>query len=164
MPSYTKKAIDSAVALLDGETGLKLSLQSIQIQNGEIRQSSRPLFNILPARKHTVAERQLSRVPTITISLVKLTSKNSERLAKYNSSARISCSCSLTHEQLETLQKLTYEYVDGLIDLLQRSQGLWAEGVFYAGDYSATINSAQSGSLNFSQTAVVEFDLTLWQV
>lgn len=164
MPSYTKKAIDSAVALLIAETGLKLSLQSIQKLNGEVRQSNRPLFNIVPARKLSVADAQLSRVPTITVSLVKLTSKNSERLGKYNSSARISCSCSLTHEKLEALQALTYEYVDGLIDLLQRSLGLWTEGVFYAGDFNAIINSAQSGSLNFSQTAVIEFDLTLWQV
>lgn len=163
MQTYTTKAIAAAIKLFAADTGLKVSLEQVQ----EARSPSNRLLN---ARIGTInigrkanERSEASRVPLLVFSITQVTAKKRERLGKYNSAAKMLCSVQMTHEKSDVLNQNTYDYVDAIIDVLNRSQGLWEEGIFFAGDYCATISAIQTGALNYIQQATIEFDLTLWE-
>jgi hypothetical protein len=163
MNTYATKAVAAAVELFSADTGLKVSLDQVQAnRNQAIRLVNARIGTVNVGRK---ANEQLeaSRVPTLVFSISQLSAKKRERLGKNNAAAKMTCVVQMTHEKSDILHQNTYDYVDAIVDVLNRSQGLWQEGIFFAGDYCATINAIQAGALNYLQTAIIEFDLTLWE-
>jgi hypothetical protein len=163
MTNYATKAVAAAVDLFSGDTGLKISLDLIQSKLGQSKRLTDAKIGAVNIGKKGSDLAEASRIPALTFSISQLTTKNRERLGQHNSTAKMLCSVQMTHEKSDVLQQNTYDYVDAIIDVLNRSQGLWQEGIFFTGDYCATINAIQAGALNYVQFATIEFDLTLWQ-
>jgi len=164
MNAYTAKAIAAAILRFSGDTGLKFSLDSIRSNSG--LSVNQKLFRIegLHLSPKATGAAQLSRMPIITFAVSKLTNKAKEKLAAFNAAATVVCGLQLSHEKQIELQQETYEYVDSIVDVLHRSRGLWAQGVFYGGGFEASIAPISSGSLNYNQFATIEFEVTLWEV
>lgn len=163
MTNYATKAVAAAVDLFSADTGLKISLDQIQSERSISKRLTNARIGTVNIGKKSNDLAEASRVPALTFSISQLTTKKRERLGQNNSTAKILCVVQMTHEKSDVLQQNTYDYVDAIIDVLNRSQGLWQEEVFFTGDYCATINAIQAGALNYVQLATIEFDLTLWQ-
>lgn len=163
MQPYTTKAIAAAVQLFAADTGLKVSLEQVQAARSPSNRLLNARIGTINVGKKSNEHIESSRVPALVFSICQLTAKKRERLGKYNSTAKMVCFVQLTHEKSDVLHQNTYDYVDAIIDVLNRSQGLWLEGIFFAGEYCATISAIQTGALNYVQQATIEFDLTLWE-
>jgi hypothetical protein len=55
------------------------------------------------------------------------------------------------------------DYVDALCDVLNRNQGLWSKGVYYAGGFDVDVAPISKGGLNFVQSATISIEIHLWQ-
>jgi hypothetical protein len=161
--NLSSKAVKAAQNILVGESGLKISVEAIREQNGTLASEAR--FQIdTDYWSQKLSERiPLNRNPKISIALIKLHRGQKEKLAEFGALATLQLELVSTHERADSLQVLQSDFVDALCDVLNRNQGLWSKGVYYAGGFTVDISPVAKGGLNFVQNATISFEIHLWQ-
>ena len=161
--NLSSKAVRAAQNMLVGESGLKVSVEAIREQNGTLANEAR--FQIdTDYWSQKLSERiPLNRNPKISIALIKLYRGQKEKLAEFGALATLQMELVSTHERADSLQVLQSDFVDALCDVLNRNQGLWSKGVYYAGGFTVDISPVAKGGLNFVQNATISFEIHLWQ-
>ncbi len=161
--NLSSKAVRAAQNMLVGESGLKVSVEAIREQNGTLASEAR--FQIdTDYWSQKLSERiPLNRNPKISIALIKLYRGQKEKLAEFGALATLQMELVSTHERADSLQVLQSDFVDALCDVLNRNQGLWSKGVYYAGGFTVDISPVAKGGLNFVQNATISFEIHLWQ-
>ena len=161
--NLSSKAVRAAQNMLVGESGLKVSVEAIREQNGTLASEAR--FQIdTDYWSQKLSERiPLNRNPKISIALIKLYRGQKEKLAEFGALATLQMELVSTHERADSLQVLQSDFVDALCDVLNRNQGLWGKGVYYAGGFTVDISPVAKGGLNFVQNATISFEIHLWQ-
>lgn len=161
--NLSSKAVRAAQNMLVGESGLKVSVEAIREQNGTLASEAR--FQIdTDYWSQKLSERiPLNRNPKISIALIKLYRGQKEKLAEFGALATLQLELVSTHERADSLQVLQSDFVDALCDVLNRNQGLWSKGVYYAGGFTVDISPVAKGGLNFVQNATISFEIHLWQ-
>lgn len=161
--NLSSKAVMAAQNMLVGESGLKVSVEAIREQNGTL--ASEAQFQIdTDYWNQKLGERiPLNRNPKISVALVKLYRSQKEKLAGFGALATLQIELISTHERADSLQVQMSEFVDALCDVLNRNQGLWSKGVYYAGGFAVDISPVAKGGLNFVQNATISFEIHLWQ-
>jgi len=161
--NLSTKSVTAAINMFAGESGLKISVEALQDLRGEL--GSEANFQIDSERWQTkMAERiPLNRNPKVSIALVKVNRGQKEKLSEFGAIATLEVELSSTHERVDNLQQLIGDYVDASCDVLNRNQGLWSKGVYYAGGFNVEISPVSRGGLNFVQNATISFELNLWQ-
>lgn len=163
MANLSNRALDAAQIVFSGEAGLKISLESLAEQMGrEVNEAKFLLERRLWGSKWTDKQVE-SRLPRIAFSLRRLKSKGAEKLSRASTCATLHVEIAISAEKAELVQAGIADYIDAVLDLLDRNQGLWAPGVFYAGEYQVDINALAKGGLNYTQSAVFEIEVYLWQ-
>lgn len=161
--NLSSKAVSAAQNMLEGESGLKVSVEAIQELRGELAKEA----NFQVDTDHWSAK-MTERIPTnrnpkISVALVKLARGQKEKLAEFGALATLEIELASTHERPDSLRALISDYVDALCDVLNRNQGLWSKGVYYAGGFTVDIAPVSKGGLNFVQSATISFEIHLWQ-
>lgn len=161
--NLSSKAVKAAQNILAGESGLKVSVEAIREQNGALVSEAR--FQIdTDYWNQKLSERiPLNRNPKISVALIKLHRGQKEKLAEFGALATLQMELVSTHERADSLQVLQSDFVDALCDVLNRNQGLWSKGVYYAGGFTVDISPVSKGGLNFVQIATISFEINLWQ-
>jgi hypothetical protein len=163
MASLSNRALDAAYVLFSGEAGLKISLENLSEEMG--RQVS--IANFLLERRlwgSKLSERDVdTRLPRVSFSLNRMSSKGAEKLSRNAARATLQVEIVVTAEKPEQVANETSNYIDGVMDVLDRNRGLWAAGVFYAGEFEVDIKPLAKGGLNYTQSAVFEIEVYLWQ-
>lgn len=161
--NLSSKAVIAAQEMLAGESGLKVSVEAIQELRGDLNRES--AFQVDTDHwSQKMAERiPPNRNPKISVALVKLYRGQKEKLTDYSALATLEIELASTHERADSLRSLTSDYVDALCDVLNRNQGLWSRGVYYAGGFHVDIAPVSKGGLNFVQSATISLEIHLWQ-
>ena len=104
-----------------------------------------------------------NRNPKLSVALVKLQRGQKEKLSDFAALATLQIELIGTLERADLLQSQIGDYVDAICDVLNRNQGLWGKGVFYAGGFTVAISPVYKGGLNYLQDATISFEIHLWQ-
>jgi hypothetical protein len=163
MLNYANRALDAAEVIFSGDAGLKISLENLYEQQGrEVLEAAfqleRRFLGTRPAERDSE-----SRLPRVSLSLRRLTSKGAERLASASATASVQIEVSVSAERADTTHAMTSDYIDAVLDVLSRNRGLWAGGVYYAGEFAVEVRPLAKGGLNYAQSCVFEIEIHLWQ-
>jgi len=161
--NLSSKAVIAAQEMLAGESGLKVSVEAIQELRGELNRESIFQVDTDHWSQKMVERIPPNRSPKVSVALVKLYRGQKEKLADYSALATLEIELSSTQERADSLRSLTSDYVDALCDVLNRNQGLWSRGVYYAGGFTVDIAPVSKGGLNFVQSATFSLEIHLWQ-
>jgi hypothetical protein len=162
MASLCNRALDAAYILFGGEAGLKISLENLSEETGrEIEIAAFVLERRMWGSKWNDRDAQ-TRLPRVSFSLARLKSKGAEKLSRNAASATLQVEIAASGEKPEQVSEEISNYIDGVIDVLDRNRGLWAAGVFYAGEFEVDIKALAKGGLNYTQSAVFEIEVYLW--
>lgn len=161
--NLSSKAVTAAQDILAGESGLKISVEAIQELRGQLAKEARFQVDTDHWNPKMTERIPANRNPKISVSLVKLYRGQKEKLAEFTALATLQLELSSTHERADSVQSLVSDYVDALCDVLNRNQGLWSKGVYYAGGFDVDISSVSKGGLNFVQSATISIQIHLWQ-
>lgn len=161
--NFSNKAVRAAQEMLAGASGLKLSVEAIQESRGNLAHEA--IFRIDTEYWNSkLAERvPPNRNPKISVALVKLHRGQQEKLKNFGAVATLELELNVTHERPDSLQAQVSDYVDALCDVLNRNQGLWSSGVYYAGGFTVQIDPVVKGGLNYVQSATISLEIHLWQ-
>lgn len=163
MASLSNRALDAAYILFSGEAGLKISLENLSEEMGqEVVISEFLLERRLWGAK--LSDRDVdTRLPRVSFSLNRLSSKGAEKLSRSAARATLQLEVAISAERSEKVTNDLTNYIDGVIDVLDRNRGLWSSGVYYAGEFEVDIKPLAKGGLNYTQSAVFEIEVYLWQ-
>lgn len=161
--NLSSKAVEAAQIMLSGEAGLKVSVEAIQERRGSL--AAEAIFNVDTDYWSGKAVERIpaTRNPKISVALVKLQRGQKEKLSDFAALATLQIELIGTQERADLLQAQIGDYVDAICDVLNRNQGLWSRGVFYAGGFSVAISPVSKGGLNHVQDATISFEIHLWQ-
>ncbi len=161
--NLSSKAVEAAQSMLSGEAGLKVSVEAIQDVRGSL--AAEASFQIDTDYWNGKASERIpaNRNPKISVALVKLQRGQKEKLSEFAALATLQIELIGTLERADLLQSQIGDYVDAICDVLNRNQGLWSKGVFYAGGFNVAISPVSKGGLNYLQDATVTFEIHLWQ-
>jgi hypothetical protein len=161
--NLTNQALNALYLLLSGEAGLKISLENLaEAQGREVQDAKFQLERRLWSAKWSEREGE-TRLPRVAFSLKQLSSRGAEKLARSSAKATLLVEIAISAEKAEQVQNAVADYIDALLDVLERNRGLWSAGVFYAGEFDVEIKPLAKGGLNFTQSAVFEIEVYLWQ-
>jgi hypothetical protein len=161
--NLSSKAVEAAQEMLAGESGLKVSVEAIQELRGQLAKEARFQVDTDHWAQKMPERIPPNRNPKISVALVKLYRGQKEKLAEFGAIATLQIELAASHERADQLRGLTSDYTDALCDVLNRNQGLWSKGVYYAGGFSVDIAPVSKGGLNFVQNATISFEIHLWQ-
>jgi hypothetical protein len=161
--NLSTKAVIAAQEMLSGEAGLKVSVEQVQAELGQLGSEASFRIDADYWAAKMVERIPPNRDPKISVALIKLARGQKEKLAGYAATATMELELSLTHERADKLRSLTGIYLDALSDVLNRNQGLWSSGVYFAGGFAIEIAPVSKGGLNYVQSATVKFEINLWQ-
>ena len=161
--NLSSKAVKAAQNMLVGESGLKVSVEAIREQNGTLANEARFQIDTDYWSQKLNERIPLNRNPKISVALIKLHRGQKEKLAEFGALATLQIELISTHERADSLQVQLSDFVDALCDVLNRNQGLWSKGVYYAGGFTVDILPVAKGGLNFVQNATISFEIHLWQ-
>jgi hypothetical protein len=161
--NLSSKAVIAAQDMLAGESGLKVSVEAIQEIRGELAKEARFQVDTDHWNQKMTERIPSNRNPKISVSLVKLHRGQKEKLAEFTALATLQIELASTHERADSLQGMISDYVDALCDVLNRNQGLWSKGVYYAGGFDVDVAPISKGGLNFVQSATISIEIHLWQ-
>lgn len=161
--NLSSRAVTAAQDILAGESGLKVSVEAIQEIRGELAKEARFQVDTEHWNQKMTERIPANRNPKISVSLVSLHRGQKEKLAEFTALATLQIELASTHERADSLQGLISDYVDALCDVLNRNQGLWSKGVYYAGGFNVDIAPISKGGLNFVQSATISIEIHLWQ-
>ncbi len=158
------RATKAAVELFSGVSGLKLSVESLHEERRELRREASFEIDTTIWNAKLNDRIPANRSPRISIGAMKIVKRQEERLNENSAVVTLAMELVCTHERLDNLHAMTSDWVDAICDVLNRNQGLWAQGVFYAGAYVASVAPVARGGLNYLQSATVTIELHIWQV
>jgi hypothetical protein len=161
--NLSSRAVTAAQDILAGESGLKVSVEAIQEIRGELAKEARFQVDTDHWNQKMTERIPANRNPKISVSLVSLHRGQKEKLAEFTALATLQIELASTHERADSLQGLISDYADALCDVLNRNQGLWSKGVYYAGGFNVDIAPISKGGLNFVQSATISIEIHLWQ-
>jgi hypothetical protein len=162
MNQFTR-AVTAAKGILAGETGLKVSVEELIQRRGMLTEEA--AFQVDGDYWNAKAAERMPerRQPKLSVALTKLRAGKAEKLARAGAAATMQVELVSTHEQPGHLQQTVSNFVDAVCDVLERNQGSWGAGVFYAGGYDVEIAPVAKGGLNYVQSATISFEIHLWQ-
>jgi hypothetical protein len=161
--NLSSNVVKAAQNILAGESGLKLSVEAIQELRGQLAKEAKFEVDTDHWNAKQIERVPLNRNPKISVALTKLHRGQKEKLAEFAAIATLQFELTSTHERPDSLQALVSDYVDAICDVLNRNQGLWSKGVYYAGGFTVDIAPISKGGLNYVQSANVAFEIHLWQ-
>lgn len=161
--NLSSRAVNAAWEMLSGDSGLKVSVEALQELRGELAKEAN--FQVDTDHWNQKMSERIppNRNPKISVALVKLYRGQKEKLAGFGALATLEIELASTHERADSLKLLVSDYVDALCDVLNRNQGLWSKGVYYAGGFTVDITPISKGGLNFVQSATISLEIHLWQ-
>jgi hypothetical protein len=161
--NLSTRAVSAAREMLSGPSGLKVSIETLEELRGSLATEAR--FHVDTAYwSQKLADRiPNDRFPRVSVALTKMYRGQKDKLADFSALASMQFELTLTHEKAADLQSALGDYVDALCDVLNRNQGLWSSGVFYAGGFQVDVSPVNRGGLNFVQNATISFEIHLWQ-
>lgn len=154
-----KSIITACKEVLVGETGLPLSLGQMRAAQGksaldadfELREV------ILSAKAAEWPPRR--RLPVIALSVEKAKQSRDQKCGQKQSVMHLIIQVTASHESAQKAQEQIVEYTEALCDVLFRNEGLWAEGVHYAGGWAVAISPSVAGGLGYMQNAEIKFEI-----
>lgn len=163
MANLSTKAVDSAYILFGGEAGLKVNLESLaELQGRPVEEARFVLERASWGTKYSERTPE-SRHPRVALSLKRISGKGVEKFSRKAARATLLAEIQVSGETAEKVSQQTMDFVDATISLLDRNQGLWNAGAFYAGEYAVEWKPLAKGGLNYTQIATFEIELYLWQ-
>ena len=97
--------------------------------------------------------------PSVHVHCDKIINDQMEKFRTFSGRVQIAVEVRLSRDRLEGLTAMVDQYVDALGDVLSRSRGDWADGMFYGGKYEVVFGAVKHGGKNFIQAAKVIFDI-----
>jgi hypothetical protein len=161
--NLSSRAVQSAREMIAGDSGLKVSVEALQELRGELAKEAN--FQVDTDHWNPKMPERVppNRSPKVSIAMVKLHRGQKEKLAGFGALATLEIELASTHERADSLKQQVSDYVDALCDVLNRNQGLWSKGVYYAGGFTVDIAPISKGGLNFVQSATISLEIHLWQ-
>lgn len=99
------------------------------------------------------------KYPSFYIYCERITNKLEEKFRSFSGTAQLSIEVRVSHDHVAPLQAQLHSYVEAITDVLNRSRGAWATGMFYTGGYDVTFQPVKKGGKNFIETARVQLEV-----
>ncbi len=163
MASLVNKALDAAEIVFSGEAGLKVSIETIREMHGGVLVEADFVIERRLWGGRTTERDGDTRKPRLSLAVRHLSSKGSEKLSAASATAILQIEVLTSGERASDVQRSSGEYIDAVVDVLGRNRGLWANGVYYAGQYDVELKPLAKGGLNYTQACVFEIEVHLWQ-
>jgi hypothetical protein len=99
------------------------------------------------------------KYPAVYIYCDKIANLLTEKFRSFSGTAHMVIEVRLSQDRIEGLEKGLQLYVDAITQLLEKNQGDWGEGMFYAGGYEVAFGPVKHGGRNFIQIAKITFEV-----
>jgi len=157
-------ATRTLAGLLVSEEGLARALEAIKLRENVEIPAFEPGRLFLENASREVAERaQTFRYPAVYVYCDRVRNLLREKFRSFSGTARLNIEVRVSGERLQGLEEQLGLYLDGITEVLHRSQGDWGNGVFYSGGYEIQFEMAKPGGRSYLQSArvVLEVDVSL---
>jgi hypothetical protein len=99
------------------------------------------------------------RYPSIYIFCERLANTHREKFRTFSGTAELVAEVRVTHDHAESVNGHLQNYVEALTDVLDRSRGVWGQGLHFSGAYEVLFGPIKRGGKNYVQTAKVRLDV-----
>lgn len=153
-------ATGKLLKLLTAASGINANLDTLSLLEG---------YTLAPVSEHQIKAQNISfeladrspdsKYPAVYVYCDKIANLLTEKFRAFSGKAHMVVEVRLSRDRMEGLEKELQLHVEAITQILERNQGDWGQGMFYAGGYDVTFSPVKHGGRNFIQTAKITFEV-----
>jgi hypothetical protein len=158
----SQSIVNQLVGLMKSETGISVSLESVQAERAGIDQSIKFLCSASNANTKIAREFILGTELNYLLSVLGVSRSLEQKLSGRKRNIEIGVQIVTSHELQQVAAEQLSIAMDALADYLERLQGQIDEDLFYPGGYSISVGRTERGGVNYIESAQAKFNLYQW--
>lgn len=152
-------ASNAVIALLSGESGLALSLETLATDRTTTPVAACAIRNANLSVE--LAERAPTQYPCIHVYCERVTNNLKEKFAVLSGTAQVTVEVRVSANSIEDLTAQLCLYTEAVLDVLRTHRGELSAGLHYGGSYDVVYQPIRKGGDNLLQVAKISLPLFL---
>jgi hypothetical protein len=153
-------ATQAVLGLLMHPTGLPATIAALSEQQG-ITLAPLPAGQVWAQQiTQEAAERGgASSYPAVFVYCEGMVNELREKFRSFSGKAQMAIEMRVSQDRFDSLPQDLHRYTEAITEVLGRSRGTLAPGMFFGGGYKVEFGPVKRGGKNFLQSAKITFDL-----
>ncbi|MFZ5926839.1 MAG: hypothetical protein ACOYX1_05270 [Acidobacteriota bacterium] len=156
MTFTTREVLERIAEILEGENGVRASLEELRKEYELVQEHSWPAeVKVLKAAAEHAEKAWGSQYPAMILFCEKIRSRPTERLRRFSGEVEVGLEVRVSQDRLEGITDRLHYYSDAVRDALERSSGCIGPGLYLSAEMAVQIDGVKKGGSHFLQTSHV---------
>lgn len=156
MTFTTREVLARVSEILEGETGVRASLEELREEYGLVQEHRWPAgVQVVKAAPEHAEKAWGSRYPAMILFCERIQSRPTERLRRFSGEVQVGVEVRVSQDRLEGITDRLHYYSDAVRDALERSSGCIGPGLYLSAETAVQIDGVKKGGSHFLQSSRV---------
>lgn len=162
MATPTQRVVERMRGLLQGESGLNLSVAALRDRPESILRAPKDeQVRVIHAAAELVEKSGVNEYPAFQVYVDRVRNRMTEKFQRFSGTVHLVAEVRVSQDRLEGLTEELQFYADAVADVVERNRGSLGEGIVLNGAYEITFDPVKRGGLHYQQTARVNCEVEL---